>query len=564
MPSVWLKRAALGALVTVAACADESSPPLVAGERPERGGTLVIASTTDLDHVNALVSAESWTQEINRFVMFMPLLRYDEDLEYEPWLARSFREHGDTMLVIELRDDVRWHDGAPTTAGDVVFSFERARDPETGFPNAAYFAKWHDVEVVDSLTLRFRYAPHADPLAALPFFAIMPRHLLDTVPAARMRQAAFNRRPVGNGPFRFVEYRANDRWVFEANPDFPEDLGGRPNLDRIVWRVIPEASAQVAGLQTGAVDLALNVPATQVFAIADAPDLKAVVKPSRNYAFIGWNGRRAPLGDARVRRALTMALNRQEAINVLRGGYGELAIGPVGPFHWAYDDSLEPLPFDPDAARALLRQAGIEDRSGDGTLQLPDGRAFSVELKIPAQSAFNRDMAELIRRDLAAIGVRLVTRPTEMGTLVGDLAPGRRNFDAVLLAWVSDFRVDVRDQFHSAASEGLFGMAGYSNPEVDALIEQIAAAENRAQATPALQRLQQILRDEQPWSFLYYYPDLLALRERVRGVEVDIRGTFINVQEWWIPRGGQGRGRETPAPDDSAAHAPTPAPAPTP
>jgi peptide/nickel transport system substrate-binding protein len=564
MPATWLQRVALCILGFVAGCRGDSETRLPIGDQAEPGGTLVIASTTDLNEVNPLVSGERWAQEVNRYVLFLPLLRYDADLGYEPWLAASFTEHGDTLLVVELRSDVRWHDGVATTADDVAFSFERAKEPETGFPNAAYFAKWTGVEVIDSLTVHFRYEPHADPLAGLPFFPIVPRHLLDTVPAARMRQAAFNRRPVGNGPFRFVEYRANDRWIFEANPDFSEELGGRPYLDRIIWRVVPEASAQVTELQTGNVDLALNAMASQVMALDAEPGIRAVVQPSRNYAFIGWNGRRPPLNDARVRRALTMALNRQEAINALRAGYGELAVGPVGPFHWSYDHELEPLRYDAEAARALLRQAGIEDRNGDGTLQLPDGRAFAIELKMPAQSAFNRDMAELVRRDLSAIGVRLTTRPTEMGTLVGDISPPGRNFDAVLLAWSSDFRVDLRDLFHSDADGRLFGLAGYSNPEVDALIERIAVAHDRAEATPLLQRLQLILRDEQPWSFLYYYPDLFALRERVQGVETDIRGAFVNVQHWWIPRSQQGRVRDAVPPGDSVAHDPSPAPAPAP
>jgi peptide/nickel transport system substrate-binding protein len=292
------------------------------------------------------------------------------------------------------------------------------------------------------------------------------------------------------------------------------------------------------------------------------PRFRAIIRPSRNYAFIGWNGRRPPLDDARVRRALTMAINRHDMIDVLRAGYGELAVGPIGPHHWSYDSELEPLPYDMEAARALLRQAGIEDRNGDGVLQLPDGQPFRIELKLPAQSAFNREMAELIRRDLTALGVRFTTRPTEFGTLVDDIAPPGRNFDAVLLGWEADFRVNLRNLFHSDSRDGLFGLAAYANPEIDSLIDRTTAMTDRGQARPLLRRLQQILRDEQPWSFLYYYPDLFVARERLRDTDMDVRGALINVHRWWIPRSEQGRRPGVAAPDDSAVHAPSPAPAP--
>jgi peptide/nickel transport system substrate-binding protein len=559
MSATWLRCGLAGALLFSGACRGDGPPVVPIGDRPERGGTVVIAGSSDLDVMNALVSGERWTQEIIRHVMFLPLLAYDAGLELEPRLARSFEQHGDTVVVFQLRDDVRWHDGVPTTAYDVAFSFERAKDPETAFPNAAYFARWQDVEVLDSLTVRFRMQPHLDPLAALPFFPIMPRHWLDTIPPARLRQAAFNRQPVGNGPFRFVEYRANERWVFEANPDFSEGLGGRPHIDRLVWRVVPETSARVTELRVGTVDVMLNPLAGQ---IPDLPNLRTIVRPSRMYTFIGWNGRRPPLDDARVRRALAMALNRRQIVDALRDGHGEPAVGPIGPHHWSYDSSMAALPYDVEAARALLRQAGIEDRSGDGMLQLPDGRPFAIELKMPAGDAFNRDLAELIRRDLTALGVRLTTRPTEFGTMVADISPPGRNFDAVILAWESDFRVDLRDLFHSAAADGLFGMAGYRNAEVDSIIDRLQLVTDRTAAKPLLLRLQQVLRDEQPWGFLYYYPELLVARERVRGLDMDVRGVFINVQNWWVPRAAQGRTRGEAEADDSAGHDPLPEPAP--
>ena len=522
--------------ITVTACGQPDAPasdPDTTGE-PRTGGTLVIAGPTDLGAMNSLVSNEAYTQEIQLHALFLPLVRLDSALDYTPALAHAWEIDGDTAVVFHIRDDVRWHDGSPTSAYDVAFTFERAKDPETAFPSADYFIEWNAVEVVDSFTVRFAIDPHMDPLTGWALTAVMPRHLLDSIPPGRMANAAFNRRPIGNGPFRFVAYQGNDRWTFEANPDFPESLGGRPYVDRVVWRVIPENAAQLTELETGGADLILSPRAEQLDPLDAQPDFRRIVRPSRRYVFIGWNGRRGPLGEPRVRHALTMAIDRREILQTLRSGYGELMSGPVGPHHWAYDRALEPIPFDTAAAIAELAAAGIRDSDGDGLLDTAAGEPFAIELKIPANNAFNRDVAEMVQSDLAAIGVPLTPRPVEFSTLIGDISSADRNFDAVLMAWETDLRLGLRDVFHSAELDGPFQLASYTNPLVDSLLDAAANLTDRDAALPLWHRLQRIVRDEQPWTFLWLAPDLYLIRERIRGVEMDVRGAFVTLSDWWI------------------------------
>ncbi len=528
-----LRGLALGALVgvTAGACAGRDAPP--------RGGTVVIGAVADLDTGNPLVSVDAWANEVHRYVLFMPLLQLGPELEYTPYLARSWDMAGDTAVVFHLRHDVRWHDGQPTTAEDVLFTYERATDPATGFSNSDYFAGWTGGEVVDSYTVRFHLEPRPDPLAGLPFTPIVPKHLLDTIPAERLRQAAFNRSPVGNGPFRFVSRRANDRWVFEANDDFPADLGGRPNIDRLVWRVIPENSAQLTELRVGEADLILQPRADQVTELAQRPGLRAVVKASRQFAFIVWNERRPPLDDARVRRALAMAIDREAIVERFRQGFGTPGLTTVLPFHWAYDDSLRPLPHAPDSAVALLAAAGVADRDGDGMLERADGKPFALELELPAGSEYYRDLAEVVRHDLSAIGVRMSTKPTEGTTLFGDLTSSERRFDAALLGWVGDFRLDLHDVFHSEALDGPYQFASYRNPRLDSLLDAASAETDRTRAAPLWHRVQQILLRDQPWTLLFYQTDAFLARDRVHGLDMDIRGVLVNVGRWWVGSDGE-------------------------
>lgn len=508
------------------------------------GGTAVIVASENIDHANPLVTATRYGQEVLRYALFLPLVEFDETLNLRPALAREWVVEGDTAVLFRLRQDVRWHDGAPTTAYDVAFTFDRVRDPLTASPAAERLAGWGDATIVDSFTIRFP-VDRPEPMATLPLLAIAPRHLLDTIPPERMRQAAFNRAPVGNGPFRFVSYGDNDRWVFEANEAFPAELGGRPHLDRLVWRIVPDGAAQVAEMRTGNAHLALGTTVSQSVDAVSAADLRLIVRPSRQFGFIGWNGRRPPLDDARVRRALTLALDRQEMIDGLRSGHGTLADGPLGPWHWAFDPELGSLPYAPDSSRALLDAAGLIDRDGDGLREAADGSPLLLTLKVPASNTFNRDLGEVATADLREVGIALELRPTEQNTLIGDVTSPQRAFDGFLYGWESDLRLDVRDLYHSAEIDGPLQFAAYRNPTVDSLIDRLAVERDRDVLRVHYRHLQRLLRDDQPWTYLYFYPDVYVAATGLRGAEMDVRGALVNVAGWWQDGAAQSAGAST-------------------
>jgi len=518
--------------------------PGAAAAQARGGSTVVIAGATDLRAMNSLVAAETYTVEFINHVLFMTLLRYTPDLEFEPSLARSWRLIGDTAVVFNLRKDIYWHDGRRTTAHDVAFTFERARDSLTAFPNAEYLRHYRAATVIDSFTIRFSFAPHRDPLMVWPELAIMPRHLLESVPPEEMRQAAFNKQPVGNGPYRFVSQRTNDRWVFEANPRHPAELGGPPRVQRLIWRVIPDNTAQQSELLTGGADIILAVRAEEFRALDARAGFSGILKPSRRFYFIAWNGRRTTLADAATRRALMHALDRNRMIQVLRGGYATLATGPIAPYHWAHDSSLEPLAHDPQQAMRLLESAGWRDRNNDGVRENSAGVPLEIELKIPANNGFNRDLAEMIRSDLARVGVKVIARPVDFATLVDDISSPERRFDAAILAFDTDFNINLRDPFHSQEMNGPFQSASYRNARVDVLLDSVAKTLDRARARRLYAELQRILRDEQPWGFLFYPPELIVKNDRVQGTTFDIRGVLADVGKWHTTSGRAATARD--------------------
>lgn len=500
-------------------------------QAPSQGGTVVVAGENDLVTLNPLLAAEHVSQQFLQHALFLTLLDLDAELDYEPALAEAWEMEGDTAVVFRLRRDVRWHDGMPTTARDVVFTFDRAREPEVGYPFPGRFEAWKAVEALDSFTVRATMEPRPEALNTWALAPIVPAHALEGVAGGEMSTAAFNRRPIGNGPFRFVEWRANDRLVLEANPDLPDGLGGRPYLDRVVYRVIPDLSAQLAELAAGRVDLVLNVSASEVPKVAERH--RIVQGPMQQFSFVGWNGKRAPLGRADVRRALSMAIDRASMATLLRAGYGLPAVGPVPPGHWAFAGELEPLPHDAAAARRLLDEAGLLDRDGDGVREGPDGRPFRIELKYPPNPALTA-AAELVRSDLAKVGVRVEPRVTEGSALVGQIMSAEREFDAVVLSWNVEEELDLRPLFHTASLGSPLQFASFGNPRVDGLINALDRTISREAALPLWLELQEILREEQPWTFLYYFSVLSAVGDRLKGVEMDLRGQLVTLPRWWI------------------------------
>ena len=523
-------------IAPLAACGERAPRNETSSAVPDTGGTLVVAIPNEPDAVNSLLSGERYGQEINRNILYLPLVTYDERAALVPVLAESWELDGDTAVTFRLRRDVYWHDGARTTAHDVVFTFERGSDPATGYPNGDYWVGWTGAQALDSFTVRFRMERQPEPLGNFPWIPIMPRHLLGGISAAELKNAPFNQRPIGNGPFRFVEHRANDRWVFEANRDFPAALGGRPLVDRLVLRIIPEPTAQQTELRTGNVHLITMVGVEDFAALDQQPNIRGIVMPGRQYSFIAWNTRRAPLNDVRFRRALTFAIDRQEIVNVVRGSYGQVAAGPVPPFHWSNDTTIRPLPFNPDSARGILAFLGMRDTNNDGFVERPNGRPLQVELKFAAGSEAQRDVAEIVRADLQEVGIRMVPRPLEFSTLLAQVTTPGRNFDGVIMGYENDFKLVLHDMFHSRALANPYQFASYRNATVDSLLDSLNTTTSREAALPLWRRLQTIIRDEQPWTFLFNYSDLLAAREELRGPQGDARGILVNVARWWLDR----------------------------
>lgn len=493
----------------------------LAGCRPaEPSGTVIYASGADLQSINPLITVHPLARQVQRYVLFATLVRYDSALHIQPYLAQRWDWSADKRsLTFRLRPDLRWHDGEPTTAADVAFTLRAARDPATGYPRATELACLTGVSYQDPLSLTLDFCRPQDGVPdVLTDLAILPAHRFAGVSDDSIGLAAFNDRPVGDGPFRFVEHVPRRRWVFEANPDFPAALGGPPAIRRLVIAVVDEPTTKLAALVAGELDFA-----------GIAPMHASVVRRIRGRAVLDypllftyglvWNTSRAPFGDVRLRRALTMAMDRRRLVDAYLYGFGEVADGPVPSSH-PRSVRVPPIPFDRAASAALLDSLGW--RSGGGGVREQGGRRLAFTL-VTVGSADNV-LEQLIQAELAAVGVAVRIRQLELGAFLAAAQGPARDYDALVTGIPGDLALGYLGAlFDSRRLAGPLQLAQYRNPEVDRALDRGDFAE-----------VQRIVAREVPITFLYHARGLQGFNTRVRGVRMDLRGELASLDEWHL------------------------------
>jgi peptide/nickel transport system substrate-binding protein len=540
-----IRPAALALLAMIGSgCADRDR---TGSDEPRYGGTAVIAGYVEIRGFNPFATITDVNKALERYALFTPLVMLDSTLTPVPWLAEAWDTASigsdSLLLTFRLRRDVRWQDGRPTTALDAATTFRHARDPRSAYVDAAALALYHpEPEVVDSFTLRFRLRRHPDFLEAFFVLPPLPAHVLGGVAPEALARHPFGTSPVANGPFRFVRGSARE-WVFEANPDFPAALGGRPRLDRLVYRTIPEQTSLTTEILTRRIDLALSIRPPQVPRLSASDDIRIVSFPVPNWIFLALNTRLPFFDERDERRAFAMAIDRQALVDGIMGGHNVTGRASVTPVHWAFDPARA-VRFDPDSARLLLERAGWIDRSGDGVRQDARGRPLRFRLKVWQGAGSYRDLAEAVQAQLARVGVAAQPEVVEFNTFLAQVqgretGGGRvRDFDAAIGNWTDNLlRKDDSQLLHSRNRGSPRQWTGFNSPQLDTLLDTLAVTMDRATARPLWSAYQQVLIDESPLIFLFYAQGINARLTRLEGVaDGDPRGPLATVQRWWLQR----------------------------
>lgn len=482
---------------------------------------MLLASGADLQSINPLVAVHPLAKQVQNHVLFLTLAARDSALQPVARLAEWAWREDRRGLVLHLRRDVRWHDGVPTTATDVAWTLERARDPAVAYPRAGDLHGLAAVRVVDSFTVDLAFdAPQPVFPDVLTDLAILPAHLLADVAPAGIRTTPFNLAPVGNGPFAFEAYRPNQRWEFRRHPDFPADLGV-PRLERLVVVVVDEPATKLAALTSGELDVAGISPAHAGF-VRNNPALRVVDYPIALSYGVVFNLRRRPFDDIRVRRALSRAVDRQAIIDGYLYGFGTAAAGPVHPDH-PWHVPVDPAPYAPAEAAALLDAAGLPPG--------PDGRR-ALTFDLLTVGSGDLALEQMLEAQWRALGVTVRIRRVELATFLAVAQGPAREFDALVTGIPG-----VLSLGHVAAlfgADGPLAYAGYDAPDLRRAFARVRQATTERDLADAWRAVQILLADAEPTAWLYHARGVQGVSRRIRSLHMDLRGELAGIAGWHV------------------------------
>ena len=466
-----------------------------------------MGSLVDVDSWNPYVSQQAFASDVLRRI-YLPLAVERPEAaarrpEFAPLLAESWSvSDGGRALTFVLRE-ATWSDGVPITADDVRFTWSAQTAAAVPWIDAARKARIRDVVVVDARTARFEFdGAYPGQLADAAEGPILPRHRFADVPFVDWAQHAWAAAGVGSGPYLLERHAPGHEIVLARNPHAP---GDGPWLDRIVVRIVPDIANLVTQLGAGQLDYVEGLPPREAASLAERRGITLLAFDQPSYDYLGWNASRPPLDDAELRRALTLAIDRQDLVDSLLFGYGRVSAGPVLSFWWAADPSLAPLPYDPEEARRIL---------------LDHGRS-ELALTVLTQDASELRMQALLKvqEQLARVGVRVEIRPMEMRAMRARIAAG--DYDGYVGSWVYSMQ-DLASVFRSDSRppQGA-NLVAYASPAADAALDRAARAEDLEAMRQALVAFQRTVHEDQPYTFLYERQRLAAYGPRVGGLVID-------------------------------------------
>lgn len=526
------------AALLAAAC--NNAPPIEKPENrtakePSYGDIIVNGGIGDASNLIPLLASDKPSHDIAGLI-YNGLVKYDKNMNTVGDLAESWDISANGLIItFHLRQGVKWHDGHPFTAADVLYTYQVTIDPKTPTAYAGDFLKVKKAEVLDDYTFRVTYDKPFAPALISWGSSILPKHLLD---GKDITKSTLTRRPIGTGPYKFKEWVAGQKIVLVANSDYFE---GRPYIDGHITRIIPDMATLFLELRSSGIDIS-NISPMQFTRQTENKVFQNNFNKYRYlsfaYTYLGYNLKNPLFTDKRVRQAISYAINKDEIISGVLLGLGKPATGPFKPGTWAYNGNVKIYNYNPQKARELLKEAGWQDSNNDGVLE-KDGKPFVFELVLSQGNETRQKCAEIIQRQLAEVGITVKIRILEWAAFINDFI-NKRRFDTVILGWTIPPDPDAYDVWHSSktAPEEL-NFISYKNTEVDEMLERGRSTFDQRQRKKYYDRFQEILAEDQPYTFLYVPDSLIIINKRFRGIEPAPIGLNHNFIKWYVPRDEQ-------------------------
>jgi peptide/nickel transport system substrate-binding protein len=527
------------------------------GEKIERRG-VIVGIASDIESVNPLFAFSQEEVKISE-LLYLSLVKFDwneekGEPEAIPMLAKSWEWSNDSLsLTLYLRDDIIWSDSTPFTSADVIYSFDLYSDPVINSRLFAAFNSFYthsDLRInydstfnnVENYKLTIRFKQESIPSLYSIDFPILPKHIYEKKNRRDLFSSDRGTSEVSNGPFLLDKWERNTAISLKRNETYSD--WGDQAPEYITFKIIPDYNSRLIQLRNGEIDMAEDIKP------ADAEELKKINHlivgyiEGREYDYVGWNNiapsdyakgiiKPHPLfGSPEVRRALTLAINREEIKEETLGDFGEVASGPISPiFRNIYNNKIDEYQFDPKQAKEILTAEGWIDTDKDGVIE-KGGKAFRFMLHLPSGNPRRSFAATIIKNNLKAVGIETITVETEPAIFFDNMF--QKNYDAWIAGWSVPIPPDPKIYFHSNLQENQLNVMGFRSKEADQLFNQLSISRNKDERNNIYKEIQKVLHTEQPVTFLYWINNPVVYHKRILNVKITPLGPLHFSDNWSI------------------------------
>ncbi len=502
----------------IAHCAKKEEPL-----RGEKGGTLVIG-TTDIPSVLSPLQPSVLGSNDILELLFMKLHRIDPHTgKMKPELASSWEFSEDlTSITYYLRKDIKWWDGEPVTAEDVLYTYEKMQDPKTNYPFIASLKYIKKAELVNKYTIKFTFTQVYANLLTDSDIMPVPKHIHE-----KFGEEFGKTKIVGNGPYKVKDWLPNAGLTLIANENY---YRGRPPLDEIVIKYYNNVEIMIADFEQGNIDIAFNLTPADAKKFSNNKNINIISKPGNSYIYIGWNLENEFLRDKEIRKALTMAINRVQILNDVLLGMGQISLGPLPQSSWGFNENISPIEFNLAKAKDILLNKGFEDRNRNKILD-KNGKDITLTIITNVENPERVKILNFVANYLSQLGIKVNAQTMDVSSFI--LALINRKYDGFIMGWSVGDKIDPTLYWHSDPNRGKFNFVNYRNTAVDSLIELGTIMLDRRKAKEIWGEFQKKVYEDQPYTFLVVPNEISANYKRVKGTDEGI--TLASSYTYWIP-----------------------------
>lgn len=482
-----------------------------------QASTLKLSISSSPSRLNPILANDSASSEITSW-LFNGLFKYDKDGKITTDLAYSYEFQTKTTLIIKLKQNVLWHDGEKFTADDIIFTYNKIHDPKIFTSILSNYKEVKSVKKLDTYTIEITYKKPYFKALEIWMVGILPKHILKN--DKDLMRSGFNKKPIGTGSYKIKSFKVGEDIRLYSNKNYFE---GKPKIDEIHYKFIPDTTTSFLMLKQGQLDLGGLTPLQIDRQIKDSfkNSYKIVEKPSFGYTYMGFNLKNKKFKNIRIRKALSLAINRKEMVDILFFGHGEVCNGPFLPGTFAFNNKVKMPQQNIKKAKELLKEAGFNKDN-----------PFTFELITNTGNETRINAAQIMQYQLSKIGVNMKIRVMEWQAFLNTIVHPR-NFEAILLGWSLSLMPDAYPLWHSDSTKvGAFNLVGYKNKEVDKLIEKGSTTVNQKELGTIYRKIFKQITDDLPYLFLYIPNSITAVTKKIKNIQPSFVGIMHNQKDW--------------------------------